>query len=193
MAQWRAITLSLLSKRNGFLEQCQQDTEHVVQEIYSTLASLLPPPAYLERQIIDLLRKVIRQAVQLSIKMRTQRAEYIMLPPLQPEYDTNGDLVSKVYFNASLMNEHSGEIASNEELEACGAVVKIVLFPLVVKKGNDLGEGDDEIVVCPAQVIVAKLATNKKLVRLLSGEMDIDYNANTSVSSLKSTNEFPWE
>jgi hypothetical protein len=37
--------------------------------------------------------------------MRTQRAEYIMLPPLQPEYDTNGDLARKVYFNAALMNE----------------------------------------------------------------------------------------
>jgi hypothetical protein len=88
--------------------------------------------------------------------MRTQKAEYVMLPPLRPEYDTNGDLVAKVPFSASLMNERSGEHTSNEELETKGATVKIVLFPLVVKKGDDNGEGDDEIVVCPAQVLVAK-------------------------------------
>jgi hypothetical protein len=42
-----------------------------------------------------------------------------------------------------------------------------VLFPLVVKKGNDEGEGDEEIVVCPAQVLVAK---PKKQVRVFSPE-----------------------
>jgi hypothetical protein len=63
------------------------------------------------------------------------------------------------------MNERSGDTVSNEELEAAGAVVKIVLFPLVVKKGDDSGEGDEEIVVCPAQVLVAK---PKKTVRVFS-------------------------
>lgn len=114
----------------------------------------------------------MRLAVELSIEMRTQRAEYIMLPPLQPEYDTNGDLREKVKFNASLMNERSGETTSNDELEARGAIVKIVLFPLVVKKGDDFGEGEDEIVVCPAQVLVAG-TKNKKVVRVLSGAMSI--------------------
>ena len=107
-----------------------------------------------------------------------------MLPPLQPEYDTNGDLVAKVTFNASLMNERSGETTSNDELEARGAIVKIVLFPLVVKKGDDFGEGEDEIVVCPAQVLVAKPATNKKVVRVLSGAMDIDSRYGRSAASL---------
>jgi hypothetical protein len=49
-----------------------------------------------------------------------------------------------------------------------------VLFPLVVKKGEDNGEGEDEIVVCPAQVLVAKASTGKKVVRVLSGAMDVD-------------------
>ena len=124
----------------------------------------------------------MRLAVELSIEMRTQRAEYIMLPPLQPEYDTNGDLVAKVTFNSSLMNERSGETTSNDDLEARGAVVKIVLFPLVVKKGDDFGEGEDEIVVCPAQVLVAR-ATNKKVVRVMSGAMSID-SRQRSVTSL---------
>jgi hypothetical protein len=61
-----------------------------------------------------------------------------------------------VYFNAALMNERSGETTSNEMLEEEQAVVRIVLFPLVVKRGSDEGEGDEEIVVCPAQVLVAK-------------------------------------
>jgi hypothetical protein len=112
----------------------------------------------------------MRLAVELSIEMRTQRAEYIMLPPLQPEYDVHGDLIAKVSFNASLMNERSGETSSNDELEARGAIVKVVLFPLVVKKGDDFGEGEDEIVVCPAQVLVARPG-KKKVVRVLSGAM----------------------
>ena len=90
----------------------------------------------------------------LSIDMRSQRAKYIVLPPLQPEYDFNNDLVAKVTFNASIMNERSHETTSNHELETQGAVVKIALFPLVVKKGDDFGEGEDETVITPAQVIV---------------------------------------
>ncbi|KAF2478077.1 uncharacterized protein BDR25DRAFT_7658 [Lindgomyces ingoldianus] len=182
VAQWRAITLTLLSKRDPFIQQRKQDTEAVVQEIYSTLSTLLPPASHLQKQIQESLRNVMRLAVELSIEMRTQRAEYIMLPPLQPEYDTNGDLIAKVTFNASLMNERSGETSSNDQLEARGAVVKIVLFPLVVKKGDDFGEGEDEIVVCPAQVLVAR-ATNKKVVRVLSGAMSID-SRQRSVMSL---------
>ncbi|KAL9107893.1 MAG: hypothetical protein Q9187_008367, partial [Circinaria calcarea] len=121
------------------------------------------------------LRNVMRAAVDLSIEMRTQKAEYIMLPPLQPEYDTNGDLARKVYFTASLMNERSGDTLSNEELAAQQAVVRMVLFPLVVKKGDDQGVGDEEIVVCPAQVLVAKETEgrgNKKSVRVVSATGD---------------------
>jgi predicted nucleic acid-binding Zn-ribbon protein len=181
VAQWRAITLTLLSKREPFIQQRAQDTEAVVHEIYSTLATLLSPPSHLQRQIQESLRNVMRLAVELSIEMRTQRAEYIMLPPLQPEYDTNGDLVAKVNFNASLMNERSGETTSNDQLEARKAIVKIVLFPLVVKKGDDFGEGEDEIVVCPAQVLVAR-PSNKKVVRVMSGAMSV--NSKRSSTSL---------
>jgi hypothetical protein len=155
----------------------------VVQEIYSNLEKLLPPPSSLKDQIQGSLRKVLILAVDLAIEMRTQRAEYIMLPPLKPEYDVNGDLVQKVNFNAALMNERSGEFNSNEELEDRAATVKLVLFPLVVKKGDELGEGEDEIVVCPAQVLVAKPANpNKKVVRVMSGAMEIDNPRASSAS-----------
>ena len=160
--QWRALTLTLLSKRESFKAQRESDTEAVAIEIFSTLSRFLPPPQNLEDQIVSSLRNVMRTAVDLSIEMRTQRAEYMMLPPLSPEYDTNGDLARKVYFNASLMNERSGETTSNEELEREQAVVRMVLFPLVVKKGDDDGVGDDEIVVCPAQVLIAKPDKAKK-------------------------------
>jgi hypothetical protein len=117
--------------------------------------------------------------------MRTQRAEYMMLPPLHPEYNEQGELERQVNFNASLMNERSGATASNEDLEARGAIVRLVLFPLVVKRGTDEGEDGEEIVVCPAQVLVARseaeerqhLAAGvggsgkgKKTVRMASGE-----------------------
>ncbi|OTB18273.1 hypothetical protein K445DRAFT_73393 [Daldinia sp. EC12] len=154
--QWRAITLTLLSKRPAFGDQRNQDTEAVVQAVFQTLCMILPPPSNLEAQIQSQLRRVMREAVDLSIEMRTQRAEYMMLPPLQPEYDANGDLVRTVAFNAALMNERSGDSISNEQYEAQHAIVRTVLFPLVVKKGDDNGVGDEEVVICPAQVLVAK-------------------------------------
>ncbi|KAE9378533.1 HET-domain-containing protein [Stipitochalara longipes BDJ] len=153
---WRATTLTLLSKRETFQQQREQDTQAILHAILETLSEILPPPSHLERQIEELLAKVLKLAVDLSIEMRCQPVEYMMLPPLQPEYDINGDLASKVFFNAALMNERSGEMSSNEDLEAEKAVVRIVLFPLVVKKGNERGEGDEEVVVCPAQVLVVK-------------------------------------
>lgn len=174
--KWRATTLTLLSKREAFVTQRSQDAEAVVQEIYSTLSMFLPPPAHLKTQIQESLRHVMKAAIDLSIEMRTQRAEYVMLPPLQPEYNTNGDLARKVYFNASMMNERSGDTSSNEELEAQRAVVRMVLFPLVVKKDDASGDGE-QIVVCPAQVLVAKPGKDKKVVRVMSGDrMDVDRN-----------------
>ena len=170
VSKWRATTLSLLAKRDAFVAQRAQDTEAVLNEIYGTLSTFLPPPSHLVGQITDSLRKVVSAAVDVAIEMRTQRAEYIMLPPLQPEYDTNGDLARKVYFNASLMNERSGTTSSNEALEAQQAVVRMVLFPLVVKKGDEAGVGDEEIVVCPAQVLCAPREKEKKTVRVVSAE-----------------------
>jgi hypothetical protein len=155
--QWRAVTLTLLAKRASFKQQRDQDTEAVVQAVFQTLCKILPPPGNLEGQIQSQLRRVMREAVDLSIEMRTQRAEYIMLPPLQPEYDADGELAATVQFNSSMMSERSAASGmSAEELEAAGAVVRVVLFPLVVKKGDDAGIGDEEIVVCPAQVLVVR-------------------------------------
>lgn len=178
--QWRATTLTLLAKRAAFETQKEQDTQAVVHAIIETLSEILPPPSNLESQIEEQLTRVMKAAVDLSIEMRCQRAEYMMLPPLQPEYDANGDPASKVTFNAALMNERSGDTVSNENLEAQKAVVRIVLFPLVVKKGDDHGDGDEEIVVCPAQVLVAK---PKKTVRLVQPGEGVDNRSRVSMQS----------
>ena len=170
--QWRAVTLTLLSRRDAFKDQRDQDTEAVVQAIFQTLSMILPPPSNLEDQIQTQLRRVMREAVDLAIEMRTQRAEYMMLPPLQPDYDANGDLAETVHFNASLMNERSGDNISNEELEAQGSIVRVVLFPLVVKKGDDNGVGDDEIVVSPAQVLIAKSSSSRRSIRMVTPSSD---------------------
>jgi len=186
--QWRATTLTLLAKRAAFMNQREQDTEAVVQEIFNTLSAILPPPSQLEDQIQEQLRKVMKAAVDLSIEMRTQRAEYMMLPPLQPEYDANGDLAHKFPFQAALMNERSGDTISNEDLENQGAVVRVVLFPLVVKKGDDRGEGDEEIVVCPAQVLVAKENRRRSSGRAVSGgHSGVMGGGNASKLSVQST------
>ncbi len=163
VCKWRATTLTLLMKREDFTRQRTTDTEAIVHEIYDTLATFLPPPSHLVAQIQDSLRKVINSAADLSIEMRTQRADYQMLPPLQPDYDTNGDLAQKVYFNALTMNERSGATTSNQALQEQGAVVRMVLFPLVVKNEEE----DEQIIVCPAQVLTADPKA-KKTVRVMS-------------------------
>lgn len=153
--QWRAVTLTLLSRRPAFKKQRDQDTEAVVQAILDTLSKILPPPSHLEDQIQAQLRRVVREAVGLAVEMRCQRAEYMMLPPLQPEYDDAGELTETVAFNAALMNSSSEGGPPNDDLERDGATVRVVLFPLVLRKGDDAGRGEDEIVVTPAQVLVA--------------------------------------
>ncbi|KAK3694988.1 hypothetical protein B0T22DRAFT_372198 [Podospora appendiculata] len=173
--QWRAVTLTLLSRRPAFKRQRDQDTEAVVQAILDALGKILPPPSNLEDQIHSQLRRVVKEAVGLAVEMRSQRAEYMMLPPLQPEYDESGELTDTVAFNAALMNERSGDATvSNEMLERAGATVRIVLFPLVVRKGDDVGKGEDEVVVCPAQVLVARptKAEGKKTIRMVTPSSD---------------------
>lgn len=191
VAQWRATTLTLLAKRSVFTEQRDRDELAVASEIFELLCALLPPPSSNKEQLLSSLQRVVHIAVDLSIEMRTQRSEYIMLPPLLPEYDTNGDLLHKVHFNASLMNERSGMFSSNEELEQTRAVVKIVLFPLVVKKGDEAGEGEEEIVVCPAQVLVHNdNSKGKKVVRVESGHMTIDDPRRSRASLASGTGSF---
>ncbi|KAI9725118.1 MAG: hypothetical protein M1828_003460 [Chrysothrix sp. TS-e1954] len=172
IAQWRATTLTLLSRRDAFVEECNTSSEAVVQEIFGTLSRILPPPSKDAHQLQDSLRRVVSAAVDLSIEMRTQRAEYVMLPPFQPEFDLNGDLKRRIYFNASLMNERSEnaeDMLSADELEETSAVVRLVLFPLVVKKGEDDGESGEEIVICPAQVVVAGAMNPPRKGRSTSG------------------------
>ena len=182
--RWRATTLTLLAKRSPFAEQRHNDTEAVALEIFESLSHILPPPSQAESQLLDSLRKVLRGAVNLSMEMRMQLPAYIMLPPQHPEYDANGDLTRSVPFNASLMNERSGETSSNEDLEAQGATVRVVLFPLVVKKGNDVGEGNDEVVVCPAQVLVAPSGGDQRTVKRRSSGVSSVVPSTMDISSL---------
>ncbi|KAH8884452.1 hypothetical protein GQ53DRAFT_770818 [Thozetella sp. PMI_491] len=170
--QWRAVTLTLLSRRSQFRDQRHKDTEAVVQAVLGVLVKILPPPSNLEDQIQAQLRRVMREAVDLAIEMRTQRAEYMMLPPLQPEYDDTGELIETVTFNPALMHERSGDSSlTNDEL--ADSTVRVVLFPLVVKKGDDAGRGDEEVVVWPAQVLVARLhSSGRRSARMVTPSSD---------------------
>jgi len=171
VAQWRATTLTLLSQRPQFATQRALDTEAVTHEIFATLSALLPPPSALETQLLSGLKKVLRLAIDLAVEFRVQKPEYLMLPPPTPEYDAQGDLVRKTRFEAGTMNERSGEWSDNQELVDQGAVLKMVLFPLVMKKGDDYGEGGDETVICPAQVLVAGERGGKRV------RMDLDVSS----------------
>lgn len=153
---WRSITLTLLSKRLSFIQQKEQDTQAVIHAIIESLSEILPLPSNYEAQIQEQLSRVIKEAVDLSIEMRCQKAEYVMFPPLQPEYDVNGEIISKVMFNPALMNERSSDNTSNEDLDPTKVHIRILLFPLVIKRGDNMSRGNEDIVVYPAQVLAAK-------------------------------------
>lgn len=168
--KWRSTTLTLLSSRQEFADQRDEDTEGVVDSIFKSLSAILPPKKELVPQITDSLRRVVSMAVDLHIEMRLQRAEFQMLPLLKPQFDpATGDLARKVPFNATMMNERSGDTESNGRLQEEGAVVRMVLFPLVVKNSDE----EEQIVVCPAQVLVGKEEKKKssgKQVRVVSAQ-----------------------
>ncbi|KAL9639770.1 MAG: hypothetical protein Q9164_000706 [Protoblastenia rupestris] len=181
--KWRATTLTLLSRRPAFHSQRNADSEAVVEDIWSTLSGVLPPPLTAQAtQCQESLRRIINLAVDLSIDMRLQRAEYSMLPPPEPDFDTNGDINNKLHFTAASMNERSGAGTSNEEIEEQGAYLRMVLFPLVVKSIDD----EEQIVVCPAQVHVAPLKKGKT-VRVVSAQ------GGRSEASYAGTEDVPME
>ncbi|KAF3117102.1 hypothetical protein TWF706_000301 [Orbilia oligospora] len=152
---WRATTLQLLSQRRSFRAALPAATEPVVQEIYRTLHSLLPPPGHLQQQVVDSLRTMVNLAVTLSIDMRTQRAEYFM-------WEAPDNSIGKpIDFVALRMNNRGNEGLTNEQLEKMGAMVRVVLFPLVTKRGDENGDGYDvETVIAPMQVLVSKRPTS---------------------------------
>jgi hypothetical protein len=155
VVEWRAITLTFLARSELHKQQCDRDTGILTEQIFGTLATLLPPPQVYSSQLRNTLYTVIRLAVSMSIEMRTQRANYVMLASPRSEYDQNGDPIAGLTFNAKTMNERSGEVISDEELEAKRAAIKIVLFPILVKRGDDYGEGEEQTVVFKTQVLIA--------------------------------------
>ncbi|RDK37648.1 hypothetical protein M752DRAFT_308545 [Aspergillus phoenicis ATCC 13157] len=154
--RWRATTLSLLAQDIELKEQQERDIEAISITIIDTLMSMLTVGRPHEPPLRNELHEVLRSAVDLSFEMRTQLADYIMLPPLLPEYDIQRNFTNQIFFNSSLMHDQSGVYASDEEAETEHAVVRLVPFPLVVKKGDDQGRGDEEMIVYPAQVVVAE-------------------------------------
>ena len=80
--------------------------EAVTFAIFEVLAQILPPPSQAAAiHLLDSLRTVVKSAADLSVAMRTQVAEYEMLPPLLPQYDANGSFARKVSFNPALMED----------------------------------------------------------------------------------------
>ncbi|PYH38816.1 uncharacterized protein BO87DRAFT_298929, partial [Aspergillus neoniger CBS 115656] len=152
--RWRATTLNLLSQDTELKQQQERDIQAISLTIIDTLMSILSERSPYKPRLREELDEVLRLAVKLSVEMRTQMADYIMLPPLQPEYDSQGNLTNQIFFNASLMHDESGVYASDEQAQSEQAVVRLVLFPLVVRKGDDDGKGDEEVVVYPAQIVV---------------------------------------
>lgn len=147
--------MTILSARPTFETKRAADTEEIVNTILHLLNYLLPPSSQYTSLALESLRNLVQDAVQLAIEMRTQRAEYVMKRPPRPEYDDNGDVTNTIHFRASIMRNRGTESASDQELEAEGSTVKLILFPQVIRRGNEYGENyDTEVTVLPMQVLV---------------------------------------
>jgi len=160
---WRATTLTLLSQRATFQDKRTQEAGTVVKDIVRALSGVLPQPTQLPPGLVDELRAIVATAVQLSIEMRTQRAQYMVPAPPNPVYDNNGDNVSKVIFTRKTMKVRpEGASAPREEdLERERALVKLVVFPFVVQIGTQNGESyDEEKVVVPMDVCIVRPGEN---------------------------------
>lgn len=160
---WRATTLTLLSQRPTFQDKRTQEAGTVVKDIVRALSGILPQPTQLPPGLVDELRAIVATAVQLSIEMRTQRAQYMVPAPPNPVYDNNGDNVSKVIFTRKTMKARSegAPVPREEDLERERALVKLVVFPFVVQIGTQNGESyDEEKVVVPMDVCIARPGEN---------------------------------
>lgn len=139
--QWRATTLTLLSQRASFRSRLTSETENLLSEIMRHLNFLLPVPPTHIATVIGTLRALLSRTVTLAIEMRTQRAEYVMLRAPRPEYDDHGEVSNTVFFDSSRMRSLGTEnIISDLDLERENASVKLVLFPLIIRRGNEYGE-----------------------------------------------------
>ncbi|RPB16620.1 hypothetical protein P167DRAFT_263834 [Morchella conica CCBAS932] len=153
--QWRSTTLTLLSTRPAIIAKRDADTEEIVQTIFNLLNFLLPPPPQYRSLAMESLRSLVQHSVQLAVEMRTQRAEYVMKRPPRPDYDDQGEVINTVPFVASSMQNRGPEPISAQELEEEGATVKLILFPQVIRRGNEYGENyETETTVLPMQVLV---------------------------------------
>lgn len=153
----------LLSATPTFGSKRVAEAEEVVNTIFRLLSYLLPPPPRYTNLALESLRGPIQHAIQLAIEMRTQRAEYVVKRPPRPEYGDSGDIANVIPFKASVMQNCGTEPASDEELEAEGATVKLVLFPLVIRRGNEHGENyHTEVIVLPMQVLINRPEVSSK-------------------------------
>ncbi|KAI5783084.1 hypothetical protein FPQ18DRAFT_248072, partial [Pyronema domesticum] len=147
--QWRATTLTLLSQRETFRSRLTHEIENVLSDIMKHLNYLLPPPPQHMPTALSSLRSLLKRAVTLAIEMRTQRAEYVMVRAPLPEYNDAGEVANLVPFKAEQMCCYGGDgLMSDYDLEKDLAHVKLVLFPRIVRRGNEYGEEyDSEVVV----------------------------------------------
>jgi len=148
--QWRATTLTLLSQRSAFRAKLTTDIEATADEILRHLKFILPPPEHHLKRARTSLVHLLTHAVTLAIEMRTQRAEYVMARAPRPEYDDNGEVANTIPFDYDTMNCMTEDLGPHDT-----ATVKLVLFPLVIRRGNEYGEDyDNQIIVHKMQVLV---------------------------------------
>lgn len=155
LAHWRALTLTICSKHPKFVEQQNRVTTVVAHEIFSVLAEISPPPPYQQLNLRASAQDLVQKAADPSVEMRTQRAKYTVLLPLEAEYEPNGALARGEPFNPDFMEERTREAISDIQLEERRATLRFFLFPLVTRGGEGTNLLNNDVVIFPAQVVVS--------------------------------------
>ena len=150
------MTLNIVASDEEIVAQQADRIERLSSDIYDSLAAILPPPETFQGQIYDSLRLIVASAVDFSMEMRTQPCEYTMKWPILSELEANREILTPILPTAIPVNQCSIVYSLDDKLSAQDAVSHMILFPLVVRKGDEAGYGEEESVIFPAQVIAMK-------------------------------------
>ncbi len=165
LADWRAKTLTFHSRNKKWQVARADEMRSVTEECLYTLRSLTDPPQttvdsdgvtrYVLDELWEQLFSCVKEAVDLAVSLRTQKAKYTVGPMLDKRIDAKGRVV-KHCFHAGIMREISGNCVPDEDLEADEARLQSVLFPVVKRIGDDRGEGEEETIIFRSRVLVQK-------------------------------------
>lgn len=145
--QWRALTLSIVSKDAG--GQLQTHTGRVTDEVVARVNNTLDAVTDVQQsEARDLaLRQLVTSAIELARLLVAQKAEFrVFMPPIMPH--------QRVLFDAATMEDIGGEEDDDDGLAQ--REIACVTFPGIIKRGDETGSHLQYTnIICKARVLCA--------------------------------------